>query len=387
MDPTARDVLIFWFFVIVPLGFALALARSGKEIVTPNDEKGSASYAESLPQQGIRPKILLGYKQGVFSGGGQSPDDLLTYAGENHLLTVGATRSGKGAGAIIPNLLEYEGSVLVVDPKGENVRETASARQAKGHKIFVIDPWQITDWPSDCYNPLLECAEAGNTTIEDARFIAEALVVRSSDVSQLFFEEEAKSVLSTLIAHMLTSDKRSETLSLLLDIMGKPDKDVGNFIRKLVNSTELDGFISRGASRFVDKTPNEYSGVLSTVRQHIAFLDSHAMKSALSSSKLRLALLRESRTTIYLVIPVWEIQTFSRWLRLIVTMALRELAQPSESQKSPVLIIVDEFASLGLLPSFDAAFALMAGLGYSSGQLYKTLISSRTYTETHGRRL
>ncbi len=41
---------------------------------------------------------------------------LIRYDGEAHLLTVAPTRTGKGAGAIIPNLLTAERSVLCVDP-------------------------------------------------------------------------------------------------------------------------------------------------------------------------------------------------------------------------------------------------------------------------------
>ncbi|MCI5142939.1 MAG: transporter, partial [Candidatus Electrothrix sp. ATG1] len=44
---------------------------------------------------------------------------------EGHLLTVAPTRSGKGTGQIIPNLLRWEGSAIVIDIKGENYLKTA----------------------------------------------------------------------------------------------------------------------------------------------------------------------------------------------------------------------------------------------------------------------
>ena len=379
-------LIVIVFFV----GIAVVIVRSQSDLVTPNKEKGSAEYAGTLQQQDLRPPILLGYSGEESTEKSRLPsswidvqlrtladsldeqpqhdnrkssDSILRYTGESHLLTVGSTRSGKGVGAIIPNLLRYEGSILVIDPKGENVAATAHARKALGHRIVVIDPWNVTSWPSASYNPLLVNAGNENTIIEDARLIAEALVVSSLDVSQLFFEEEARSVLSTIIAHLLTSDAPDETLFALRKITGQTDGEVKQFMRNLVGKPELDGFIARGASRFVDKTPNEYSGVLSTVRQHTEFLDSPAMRKALSSSDLRLRSMREMPITVYLVIPVWRLPTYNRWLRLMLTMALTELAQSSTTKNVPVLMIVDEFASLGLLPSFDTAFALMAGLG------------------------
>lgn len=57
---------------------------------------------------------------------------LLRYARPAHQLTIAPTRSGKGVGAIIPNLLTADRSVLCMDPKGENARITARARSRLG---------------------------------------------------------------------------------------------------------------------------------------------------------------------------------------------------------------------------------------------------------------
>lgn len=67
----------------------------------------------------------------------------ITYDRDRHLITVAPTRSGKGVVSIIPNLLTYPGSVLVIDPKGENAMITARQREAMGQRIYVVDPWGI----------------------------------------------------------------------------------------------------------------------------------------------------------------------------------------------------------------------------------------------------
>jgi type IV secretion system protein VirD4 len=35
---------------------------------------------------------------------------------DRHMMTIAGSRAGKGVSAIIPNLIEYPGSVLVIDP-------------------------------------------------------------------------------------------------------------------------------------------------------------------------------------------------------------------------------------------------------------------------------
>jgi len=62
---------------------------------------------------------------------------LLNCDGAAHLLTMAPTRSGKGVGTIIPNLLLLDRSVICIDPKDGNARVTARARAAKG-KVWCL---------------------------------------------------------------------------------------------------------------------------------------------------------------------------------------------------------------------------------------------------------
>ncbi|MFC7555993.1 type IV secretory system conjugative DNA transfer family protein [Pseudoroseomonas wenyumeiae] len=49
------------------------------------------------------------------------------------------TRSGKGVGTVLPNLLLSNRAILCVDPKGENARISARARRRFG-PVHVLDP-------------------------------------------------------------------------------------------------------------------------------------------------------------------------------------------------------------------------------------------------------
>jgi type IV secretion system protein VirD4 len=60
------------------------------------------------------------------------------------------TRSGKGVGTIIPNLLLLDRSVICIAPKGENARVTARARATKG-PVWCLDPFgALGQTPSKC---------------------------------------------------------------------------------------------------------------------------------------------------------------------------------------------------------------------------------------------
>ncbi|MCE6958041.1 type IV secretory system conjugative DNA transfer family protein, partial [Cereibacter sphaeroides] len=70
-----------------------------------------------------------------------------------HCLVVAPTGRGKGVGFVIPNLLSYKGSAVVLDVKGENFEATARFRASLGQKVYRFGPRDF-DGLSHRYNPL-----------------------------------------------------------------------------------------------------------------------------------------------------------------------------------------------------------------------------------------
>ena len=85
---------------------------------------------------------------------GKVGSQLIGISDDRHMLTIAGSRAGKGRSCIIPNLLHYSGSVLVIDPKGENANLTAVRRKALGQSVHVLDPFGRTEshFP-DCVRP------------------------------------------------------------------------------------------------------------------------------------------------------------------------------------------------------------------------------------------
>ncbi len=100
---------------------------------------------------------------------------LLRHDGAGHLLTIAPTRSGKGVGAIIPNLLATDRSILCVDSMGENARVSLEARGRLG-PVHVLDPFGVTGAAQARYNPMTLREPQGQDLAEDAAVLADALV-------------------------------------------------------------------------------------------------------------------------------------------------------------------------------------------------------------------
>jgi type IV secretion system protein VirD4 len=108
--------------------------------------------------------------------------------------------------------------------------------------------------------------------------------------------------------------------------------------------------------------------VLSSAQRHTHFLDSARINLTMASSDFRFADLKQTKATVFLVLPPERLDAYSRWLRLMVAQAIHDLARaparsPASGPAAPVLFLLDEFAALGRLEPVERAFGLMAGYG------------------------
>jgi hypothetical protein len=190
-----RMIMSFIFgFVVVS-----SLLRNNKDTFK---EAKSTLYgsAEWATLEHLQTHHMVG-ENGLFLGdfyaaGTISP---LSYSGDRHLLTIAPTRSGKGVSAIIPNLLTYQGSVLVIDPKGENALITASRRGAGGlgQNVHIVDPWGIAGKTAACFNPFDWLKPDDEDINENAMMLADSIITpaANSSASDPFWNEEAKALL------------------------------------------------------------------------------------------------------------------------------------------------------------------------------------------------
>ncbi|TKB58553.1 type IV secretory system conjugative DNA transfer family protein [Ferrimonas aestuarii] len=297
----------------------------------------------------------------------------LSYQGNRHLLTVAPTRAGKGVSAIIPNLLTYEGSALVIDPKGENALISAARRgegdeangiPGLGQEVFVLDPWGITQLPQAYFNPLDWLDPRDPDINENAKMLADAILVEHGGANDPFWHAESQALLTGIILYVATDamEINRRHLARVRDIITL-GKDEFNAVLKAMfaNSNRL---VSTTAQRTASKDAKLASNVMAHLQSQTHFLDSDRIRQSLSKSSFKFEDFKTKRQTVYLVLPADRIHTFSPWLRLLVqqaiTMNVRDITQKPDK---PVLFMLDEMAALGKLTMVEQAYGLMAGFG------------------------
>ena len=298
-------------------------------------------------------------------------DKMIGVADDRHMMTVAGSRAGKGVSVIIPNLIEYPGSILTIDPKGENARRTAGRRgkspskikETLGQKVFVLDPFGVSGYKTDSFNPLSMIDIEDDTAVDDAALVAEALVIQEEGPGR-HFSAAARNLLRGIILQVC-SDEPPEKRNLLRvrELLTLDEHGFELLMQVMQSNGACNGVIRRAGNSIAAKAPNEKSGVISTAIEQTDFLDSPPLGRCLAGSDFRLTDLKREPITVYLCLPAGRMATHSRWLRIIINLAVEAMEREPAKPKHPVLFIMDEFAVLDHLSSVEKAAGQIAGFG------------------------
>ena len=389
---SAWQWLVFgpFMFIGAVFGFQYWRIASGADAYfgLTGDSHGSARFANRAELKKLQ------REDGLLIGRNPHTGRLLHYDGPAHLITLAPTRAGKGVGTVIPNLLAAERSVLVIDPKGENARIAGEARRRFG-TVHVLDPFEVSGHPSAAYNPLDRLTPDSLDLGEDAASLTEALVMDPpGQVTEAHWNEEAKAILGGLIMFCVCHEDRDRrSLATVREYLTLPPEKLRALLDLMQDSDEAGGLIARAANRFLGKADREAASVLSNAQRHTHFLDSPRIARCLARSDFAFSDLRRRITSVFLVLPPNRMDAYSRWLRLLVSQALQDIARDAEASvgaqeasqrlRTPTLFLLDEFAALGRLEAVERAMGLMAGYGL---QLWPILQDMSQLKDLYGER-
>ncbi len=354
---------------------------------SPPTSFGSAKWAtrDYLTERGLFTET--GFALGSFAD--KNRTSRLRYNGARHLLTVAPTRSGKGVSSIVPNLLTHGGSALIVDPKGENALITAQHRGAGlNQSVILLDPWDIAasrlGVAPGHFNPLDWIVAEDPDATENAFLLADALVLSEAKSDDPFWDEESKALLAGVILYVATTEEEAETrhLGRVRDILTLDDDGLKEVLTKMfLHSNPV---VSSTGMRTAAKDPKLRSLVLAAVQAHTHFLESPRIRASLATSDFKFEDLKSEAMTIYLILPADRLQTFNRWLRLLIQQAIMVNARNiTEKPEVAILFLLDEMPALGRLPSIEQAYGLMAGFGMQLWGIVQDLSQlARVYGET-----
>jgi type IV secretion system protein VirD4 len=311
---------------------------------------------------------------------GRWNDRLLGRDDDRHIVTVAGTRAGKSLTVLIPNLLRYPGSVLVLDPKGELVRATAKQRRRLGHKVIVLDPFRESGEASASHNPFSELDTSVPENVSaDAAQLADALII--GNPKDPHWTDSAKNLIRGIILHLLDKSPQKATLREVRRLLNATPAELDILFKAMMDSSAFEGVVSNIGAAFYGKKESggrELQGILSTAQEQTAPLDD--VVRITDKSDFRLSELSRGNVTIYLVLPGMRIATHYRWLRIVVQQALIAMERNRVPRgRLPVWFVLEEFPCLGHMRPIEAAAGLMAGYGVKLWSVIQDLTQLQTH--------
>ena len=476
----AQAVIFDRAHFIVGIGFVFALLapmffifrRSQRIKSERNDLHGSAHWAvqkeveatQLLPSEENRGGVVFGAWR---DGAGRV--HYLRHKGPEHMMVFAPTRSGKGVGIVIPTLVSWDESVLVLDIKGENWALTSGFRErVLGQRAIKFDP---TALDSARFNPLLEIRLDLNM-VKDVQNICTLIVDPDGrgledHWAKTAFDLLVGVVIFVLVCEFPESVQPDRSLATVLGILSdggvfrevaessaearalaaaekaakagaqggapkKPAQAVAEGAKKVLeyieqtaleamraldaipaapSSTPTDdgvvppirpaagGQAGAGAGHawrarrnawltvaassraWLNKPPNEGGSVLSTALSFLSLYRDPIVADNTRVSDFSIESLMggknpggdevKEKTSLYLVVPPSDKDRLKPLLRILVSQVVRRLTEGMDFDKGGgksrfphrLLLLIDEFPSLGKLEIFEEALAFIAGYG------------------------
>lgn len=347
------------------VGFSRATRRIRRKMEEAEFGKGgSSAFASIVEEWGYRYRhgdLLLGRSlQELWWRVGLSDD--------RGMLTIAGSRTGKGRCAIIPNLLTWPGSALVIDPKGTNAAVTAARRgkgggrvtEFLGQDVHVVDPFGIVKgMQSSRFNPFSALDPDSPEFAEEVGLLADALVVQEREGEASHWDEGVRLLLAGLIAFLVIGGRANPTLYDIRRSLTLPED---TFEKLLDAMLKTGGLPAAAAGLLVNAGRNERGSFLTTALRNTQWLESAVMGNVLSASDFDVRDLKRKGMTVYIVLPPNYLEEHKRFMRMFVNLAIRGMSA-GEKPKHPVLFLLDEFYSLGRLSLMEKASGLMSGYG------------------------
>lgn len=333
---------------------------------------------------------------------GKFESEILAYDGPGHQILIGASRSGKGRGHVVPTLLSWSGSALVLDVKGEldhgdprHGFPGTSGYRAQLGPIFRFAPTQAS---SNCFNPLLEIRR-GENEVRDVQNVVDIIVDPRGETrgAEQFWNNSAKNVLTGVILHVLYAEPiERKTLAVVREKLSDLDRTADEMrltlhrLNPRTKMPEVHPEVLHAATSYLAGEERLRSGIKATAESFFGIFADSIVVDKTSRSDFRIGdlMCAERPVTLYLQPPPSDGPRLMPLMRLFISQVARTLMEDQthnalgREKRHRLLLMLDEFPQLGRLDFFEKMMGAMAGYGLKAFLVCQSL---NHVTKAYGR--
>ena len=305
---------------------------------------------------------------------------LLHYSGQQFALLAAPTRSGKGVGIVIPNLLSYKSSVVVLDIKQENFNLTSGYRKkVLGQEVYLFNPF-AEDGRTHRWNPFTYVSSDPDQRVSDLMSIA-AMLYPDGDSRDKFWVAQARNAFLAFSLYLFDKHayrKKASNNGILLS-NSQPPCTLGKIYRlSSGNGTELKEyftslsqktFLSEAAktafSGLISQEKETFGSIMGTFKEPLNPWINPVIDAATSADDFLLTDVRKKKMTIYIgILPNKLAESrviVNLFFSQLINQNTKELPQDNPDLKHQCMLLMDEFTSIGKVEIIAHSVSYMAG--------------------------
>lgn len=326
----------------------------------------------------------------------------LRHNGPEHVLCYAPTRSGKGVGLIVPTLLSWPESAVITDLKGELWELTAGWRKLHArNRVLRFEPASVGGGAH--WNPLNEIRIASEQAVGDVQNLATLIVDPDGRGLETHWQKSAQSLLVGLVLHALHQalhdGKPTPAIADIDAMLSDPDREIGELWMQMFAALIPDGthqrIVAATARDMMDRPKEEAGSVLSTAKSYLSLYRDPVVRDNTADSHFRIADLmhHDNPVSLYIVTRPADKTRLQPLVRILLNMIVRLLADRIEFEhgrvkpvyKHRLLMMLDEFPSLGKLGILQESLAFLAGYGIKCYLICQDINQLRSGTTGYGR--
>lgn len=363
-DDSIKTVLVF----ICAYALGIGIYLSNEKNYRHREEHGSAKWgkAETLKKRYMDKKSennkILTQNTAIGLDGRKHRRNL-------NVLVCGGSGSGKTRFYAKPNIMQSNTSFIILDPKGELLRDTGNLLKSKGYEIRVID--LINMEKSDCYNPFVYIKD-DNDIQRLVTNLFKNTTPKGAQAQDPFWDQTASMLLKALISYLhYEAPPEEQNFSMVLDMIRQGDvsEEDEYFV------SPLDALFERLEKRDPEHIALKYyrsyhKGAGKTLKSiQISLLarlekfDLNTLSSITHTDEMDLNSIGEKKTAVFAVIPEND-SSFNFIVGMLYTQLFQQLYHQADfvhGGRLPVHVhfVMDEFANVALPDDFDKLLATM----------------------------
>ncbi|MCB6572273.1 type IV secretory system conjugative DNA transfer family protein [Eubacterium limosum] len=369
-ESSLKSILILMILYVMGIGIFYATKKNYRR----GEEHGSAKWGDA---QSINRK----YREKHFEDNKLLTQNVrMGLDGHRHrrnlnVLVCGGSGAGKTRFYAKPNVMQANTSMVILDPKGEILRDTGQLLREKGYEVRILD--LINMEKSHCYNPFVYL-KTDNDVQRLVTNLFKATTVKGAQSSDPFWDTAASMLLLSLVFFLkYEAPTEEQNFPMVMEMLRNGDipEDVDGYM------SPLDELMDRLEAREPDHIALKYyrnyrSGAAKTVKSIQITLAARLEKFNLESlsaltvtDELDLASMGEKKVALFALIPDND-TSFNFLISILYTQLFQQLFYTADRKYGGLLpvhvhFIMDEFANVSLPDDFDKILSVMRSRGVS----------------------